>query len=64
MRSRKNATARPALGAPFFVAGALKILYDGLIYLAFRNVHPPEETEMRQRRRDAHAARQTEPRRT
>ena len=53
-----------ALGAPFFVAGALKILYDGLIYLAFRNVHPPEETEMRQRRRDAHAARQTEPRRT
>ena len=32
-----------ALGIPFFVAGGLKILYDGLIYLTFRNVHPPEE---------------------
>jgi len=32
-----------ALGLPFFAAGALKIAYDGLIYSAFRNVHPPEE---------------------
>ena len=32
-----------ALGLPFFLAGGLKVLYDGLIYLTFRNVHPPEE---------------------
>jgi len=32
-----------ALALPFLVAGGLKILYDGLIYLAFRDVHPPEE---------------------
>ena len=32
------------LGLPFFVAGGLKILYDGLIYATFRGVHPPEET--------------------
>ena len=32
-----------ALSAPFFVAGLLKIVYDGLVYLTFRNVHPPEE---------------------
>jgi len=32
-----------ALGLPFFVAGALKIAYDGLIYAAFRDVRPPEE---------------------
>ena len=25
------------------VAGGLKILYDGLVYLAFREVRPPEE---------------------
>ena len=34
-----------ALGLPFFVAGGLKVVYDGLIYLTFRNVHPPEEQE-------------------
>lgn len=39
-----------ALGIPFFIAGGLKILYDGLIYLTFRDVHPPEEIERRQRR--------------
>ncbi|HEV8229261.1 MAG TPA: MFS transporter [Candidatus Limnocylindria bacterium] len=39
-----------ALGFPFFLAGALKILYDGLVYLTFRNVHPPEEAERRRRR--------------
>jgi len=32
-----------ALAFPFFLATAMKIAYDGLIYLAFRNVHPPEE---------------------
>ena len=32
-----------ALGAPFFLAGGLKILYDLLILRTFRRVHPPEE---------------------
>ena len=32
-----------ALGLPFFVAGGLTVLYDGLVYLTFRDVHPPEE---------------------
>lgn len=32
-----------ALSLPFFLAGGLKIVYDGLVYLTFRNVHPPEE---------------------
>lgn len=36
-----------ALGLPFFVAGGLKMLYDGLIYATFRGVHPPEETRRR-----------------
>ncbi len=36
-----------ALGLPFFIAGGLKILYDGLIYVTFRNIHPPEELAMR-----------------
>ena len=42
-----------AFGFPFFLAGGLKILYDGLVYLTFRNVHPPEEIERRKRSRDA-----------
>ncbi|MEK7469984.1 MAG: MFS transporter [Planctomycetota bacterium] len=34
--------ASPALaGVPFFVAGALKIAYDLLLYRSFRRVHPP-----------------------
>lgn len=33
-----------ALGAPFFIAGGLKSLYDVLLYLGFRRVRPPEET--------------------
>jgi MFS family permease len=32
-----------AFGLPFFIAGGLKVLYDGLIYVTFRDVHPPEE---------------------
>jgi MFS family permease len=32
-----------AVGLPFFIAGGLKLLYDGLIYVTFRDVHPPEE---------------------
>ena len=34
-----------ALGAPFFIAGGLKVVYDLLIYATFRNVRPPEEEE-------------------
>jgi MFS family permease len=40
--------ARPALiNLPFFVAGALKIVYDLLLYRAFVTVRPAEETEPR-----------------
>jgi MFS family permease len=36
---------RPSLmNAPFFIAGALKIVYDLLVFRAFRSVRPPEET--------------------
>jgi hypothetical protein len=51
-----------ALSAPFFLATALKIAYDGLIYLTFRNIHPPEEMEMRRRRAAARTAAQAETR--
>ncbi len=33
-----------ALGAPFVVAGSLKIVYDGLIYATFRRVPLPDAT--------------------
>jgi MFS family permease len=42
-----------ALGVPFIASGALKIVYDLLIWRAFRNVRPPEE----EARRAARAAR-------
>lgn len=32
-----------ALGAPIMAAATLKIVYDGLLYFAFRKVKPPEE---------------------
>jgi len=32
-----------ALALPFVIAGGLKVLYDGLIYAAFHDVHPQEE---------------------
>ena len=32
-----------ALALPFFIAGGLKVVYDGLVYATFRNVRPPEE---------------------
>jgi hypothetical protein len=36
--------ARPSLiSAPFFIAGALKIFYDLLLYKAFVAIQPPEE---------------------
>jgi MFS family permease len=45
-----------ALGAPFFIGGALKIVYDIAIYFTFRGVHPPEEAERRKRRAVASVA--------
>jgi len=32
-----------ALGAPLFLGGAIKIVYDLLLYAAFRKIKPPEE---------------------
>jgi MFS family permease len=32
-----------ALGLPFFIAGALKVIYDLLIFASFRELRPPEE---------------------
>jgi MFS family permease len=40
-----------ALGLPFFIAGALKIVYDIAIYFTFRNVRPPEEVERLRRQK-------------
>jgi MFS family permease len=38
----------PALaGAPFVLAGALQLVYDGLLYRLFRGVIPPEEAARR-----------------
>ncbi len=31
------------LGAPFFIAGGLKVVYDVLLYRSFRGLKPPEE---------------------
>ena len=39
-----------ALGLPFFIAGGLKVVYDGLIYAAFRDIRPPEEEHLANRR--------------
>ncbi|HEX9437310.1 MAG TPA: MFS transporter [Candidatus Limnocylindria bacterium] len=44
------AVSAAAFGFPFFLAAGLKIVYDGLIYATFRNVHPPEEEAIRRRR--------------
>ena len=32
-------------GLPFVAAGALKLIYDGLLYTLFRRVTPPEEAD-------------------
>ena len=37
--------ANPGLGAPFLIAGGLKIVYDLLLYRAFSAVRPPEEQQ-------------------
>jgi hypothetical protein len=31
-------------GAPFIIAGGLKIIYDLALYRSFKKVKPPEET--------------------
>ena len=51
-----------ALSAPFFVSAAMKIVYDALIWFTFRNIHPPEEIALKQRRESARAARKAETR--
>jgi hypothetical protein len=47
-----------ALGLPFFIAGGTKLVYDGLIYAAFRNVRPPEEVALLEARQAQGAASQ------
>jgi MFS family permease len=42
------AFAAGSLALPFVLAGALKIAYDGLVYVTFRDVRPPEEERSRQ----------------
>jgi len=42
------AFAAGAFALPFFLAGGLKIAYDGLVYATFRGVRPPEEVRSRQ----------------
>jgi MFS family permease len=37
------AFAAGSFALPFILAGALKIAYDGLVYVTFRGVRPPEE---------------------
>jgi len=32
-----------AFSAPLLLGGGLKIIYDGLLWRAFRHVEPPEE---------------------
>jgi MFS family permease len=40
--------ANPLLmGAPFFVAGGLKIIYDLLLFRSFKSIKPPEESATR-----------------
>jgi hypothetical protein len=33
-----------AIGAPFFIAGALKVVYDLALYATFRKVPLPDDT--------------------
>ena len=40
-------------GAPFFLAGGLKIVYDLALYFNFRSVKPPEETDRLQVQKSA-----------
>jgi MFS family permease len=42
-----------ALGAPFLIAGVIKIAYDVAIYRTFRGVRPPEEVRQSSKNRDS-----------
>jgi MFS family permease len=42
------AFAAGSFAFPFVLAGALKVAYDGLVYVTFRGVRPPEEVSPRQ----------------
>ncbi|MDP9245933.1 MAG: MFS transporter [Chloroflexota bacterium] len=42
------AFAAGSFALPFVLAGALKVAYDGLLYVTFRGVRPPEEVRPRQ----------------
>ena len=42
------AFAAGSFAFPFLLAGALKIAYDGLVYVTFRGVRPPEEVRSRE----------------
>jgi MFS family permease len=50
------AVSAAMFGLPFFLSAGLKVVYDGLVYLTFRNVHPPEEEAIRRRRREVAAS--------
>jgi len=32
--------------APFVIGGSLKIVYDVAVYFSFRNIRPPEESNL------------------
>jgi MFS family permease len=34
------------IGTPFLVAGAIKATYDVLLWLTFKDIKPPEETDV------------------
>jgi hypothetical protein len=44
------------LGAPFILSGALKIIYDLLLYRSFRSLKPAEEKEKEATQPNAHGA--------
>ena len=35
--------SNPGPGLPFLAAGSIKLVYDGVLFVLFRGVHPPEE---------------------
>lgn len=45
------------INVPFYIAGALKITYDVLLYRAFRSIKPPEEMARTSSRQGADASR-------
>jgi predicted MFS family arabinose efflux permease len=51
-----------AFGAPFVIAGALKVIYDLAIFATFRGVHPPEELARKRQRAEERLAAGERPR--